>query len=186
MTAKNLILRTAFQNLDILPANLSLAGVEFDLARREEPEFVLKNALAPIKEEYDYILFDCPPSLGMLTVNAMVASDGVVIPLQCEFFALEGLAQLSATITRLKTRVCPRLALVGILVTMYNARLSLSADVMRELQKHYGDALFETKISRNVRLSEAPSFGVPAYYHDRRAKGAREYLEAARELLART
>lgn len=184
-TVNGVILHSAFQNLDILPANLSLAGVEFDLARRENPETALKEALLPLKNEYDYLILDCPPSLGMVTVNAMVASDGVVIPLQCEFFALEGLAQLNATISRLKARFHPRLSLTGILVTMYNARLSLSADVMRELQKHYGDALFETKISRNVRLSEAPSFGVPVYYHDKNARGAKEYLAAARELLSR-
>ena len=179
------LLHTAFQNLDLLPANVSLAGAEFDLIERDEPEATLRRILHPLKDEYDYIILDCPPSLGMLTVNAMVASDGVIIPMQCEYFALEGLSQLMMTVRRMKKRYQPRLALTGILVTMYNGRLTLSQQVMAELQKHYGEALFSTPISRNVRLSEAPSFGVPVYYHDKSAKGAKEYLRIAEELISR-
>ena len=182
--AEDALIKTAFKNLDLLPANIALAGAEFDLIERENAESQLRRALISVKDDYDFIILDCPPSLGMLTVNAMVASDGVIIPMQCEYFALEGLSQLMMTLRRMK-RYQPRLALTGILVTMYNKRLTLSAGVMGELQKHYGDALFETTISRNVRLSEAPSFGMPVYYHDRSAKGAKEYLAAAKELLTR-
>lgn len=179
------LLHTDFQNLDLLPANVSLAGAEFDLIEREEPEAALRRILHPLKDDYDYIILDCPPSLGMLTVNAMVASDGVIIPMQCEYFALEGLSQLMMTVRRMKKRYQPRLALTGILVTMYNGRLTLSQQVMAELKKHYGEVLFETTVSRNVRLSEAPSFGTPVYYHDKSAKGAKEYLRVAEELITR-
>lgn len=179
------LLHTDFQNLDLLPANVSLAGAEFDLIEREEPEAALRRILHPLKDDYDYIILDCPPSLGMLTVNAMAASDGVIIPMQCEYFALEGLSQLMMTVRRMKKRYQPRLALTGILVTMYNGRLTLSQQVMAELKKHYGEVLFETTVSRNVRLSEAPSFGTPVYYHDKSAKGAKEYLRVAEELITR-
>ena len=179
------LLHTDFQNLDLLPANVALAGAEFDLIEREEPEAALRRVLHPLKSEYDFIILDCPPSLGMLTINAMAASDGVIIPMQCEYFALEGLSQLMMTVRRMKKRYQPRLALTGILITMYNGRLTLSQQVMAELQKHYGEALFATPISRNVRLSEAPSFGRPVYYHDRSAKGAKEYLRVAEELISR-
>ncbi len=179
------LIHTEFKGLDLLPANVALAGAEFDLIERQEPEAQLRRALIGARDDYDFIILDCPPSLGMLTVNAMVASDGVIIPMQCEYFALEGLSQLMMTVRRMKKRYQPRLALTGILVTMYNGRLSLSTQVMAELEKHYGEALFKTPISRNVRLSEAPSFGVPAYYHDKNAKGAKEYLRVAEELLAR-
>ena len=171
--------------LDLLPANISLAGAEFDLIEREAPEAGLRRALIALKDDYDYIILDCPPSLGMLTVNAMAASDGVIIPMQCEFFALEGLSQLMMTVRRIKKRYQPRLALTGILVTMYNGRLTLSTQVMEELRKHYGEALLTMPISRNVRLSEAPSFGKPVYYHDKNAKGAKEYLRVAEEIISR-
>ena len=179
------LIHTEYKNLDLLPANISLAGAEFDLIEREEPEAALRRLLLPLKDDYDFIILDCPPSLGMLTVNAMAASDGVIIPMQCEFFALEGLSQLMMTVRRIKKRYQPRLALAGILVTMYNRRLTLSLQVMAELQKHYGESLLSTPISRNVRLSEAPSFGKPVYYHDKSAKGAKEYLQIAEELLSR-
>lgn len=180
------ILTTSFKNLHLLPANIHLAATEYDLLEGEGAENHLRNALLPLKDEFDYIVLDCPPSLGMLTVNAMVAADGVIIPLQCEFFALEGLSQLMLTISRIKKRHHPTLAVTGILVTMFNSRLTLSGQVMAELKKHYGDLVFETAISRNVRLSEAPGFGLPVYYHDKSAKGAKEYLQCAQELLLRT
>ena len=184
--AEQAVMSTAFANLWVLPANISLAGCEFDLYDAENSEFQIKTLLDPLRDQYDYIVIDCPPSLGMLTVNAMVASDGVIIPMQCEFFALEGLSQLMLTIQRMKKRYHPRLTVCGILVTMFNSRLTLSQQVMAELKKHYGDQVFDTTISRNVKLSEAPGFGMPAYYHDRSAKGAKEYLQVARELLLRT
>ena len=135
--------------------------------------------------KYEFIFIDCPPSLGMLTINAFTASDGVIVPMQCEFYALEGLSQLMITINRIKRLYNPDLTVSGILITMYNGRLLLSMQVMSELSKHYEDKLFETKISRNVKLTEAPGFGKPVYYHDKSSKGAKEYIEVAKELCAR-
>ena len=183
--AAEVVLPTEFENLWILPANISLAGSEFDLFEAEESEFQIKKALEPLKEAYDYIIIDCPPSLGMLTVNAMTAADGVVIPMQCEFYALEGLSQLMITVSRIKQHYNAALNITGILVTMYNSRLLLSVQVISELRKHYLDKLFEQCISRNVKLSEAPGFGVPVYYHDKKSKGAEEYLAVAKELTLR-
>ncbi len=183
--AADAILSTPFKNLDLLPANIALAATEYDLLEGDGAEGHLREVLLPLKADYDFIILDCPPSLGMLTVNAMVAADGVVIPMQCEFFALEGLSQLMMTINRMKKRYRPNLMVVGILVTMYNGRLLLSSQVMTELKKHYGERVFDTTISRNVKLSEAPGFGVPVYYHDKSAKGAKEYVRAAKELLER-
>ena len=145
----------------------------------------MKNALADIKNDFDYILIDCPPSLGQLTGNAFTASDGIIVPMQCEFYALEGLSQLMITINRIKKSYNPDLTVTGILITMYNGRLLLSMQVIAELQKHYEDKLFETRISRNVKLTEAPGFGKPVHYHDKNSKGAKEYLEVARELVTR-
>ena len=184
-SVENALIHTEFQGLDLLPANISLAGADFDLIEKENPEAGLRRLLVGLKDEYDFIILDCPPSLGMLTVNAMAASDGVIIPMQCEYFALEGLSQLMMTVRRIKKRYQPRLALTGILVTMYNGRLTLSTQVMAELEKHYGEALFKTTVSRNVRLCEAPSYGKPVWYYDKSAKGAKEYLRVAEELLAR-
>ena len=183
--ASEIVVETAYQNLSVIPTNTALAGAEFDLFDFEESEFCMKNALAEIKDDYDYILVDCPPSLGMLTVNSFAASDGVIVPMQCEFYALEGLSQLMITINRIKRLYNPDLSVSGILITMYNGRLLLSMQVISELQKHYEDKIFETKISRNVKLTEAPGFGRPAYYHDKSSKGAKEYLEVAKELVTR-
>ena len=179
------IVHTGFERLDLIPANTSLAGAEFDLLDGEGAQRHLAHALESIRERYDYIMIDCPPSLGMLTINAMVAANGVIIPMQCEFYALEGLSQLTATIARIKQRYNPRLTITGILITMLNKRLALSVQVIEELRKHYGDRLFGTTIARNVRIPEAPSFGMPVYYHDKRARGAKDYLELARELTTR-
>ena len=176
---------TKFKGLDLIPANVSLAATEFDLIEREGGEVALRRALSTVRDDYDCIILDCPPSLGMLTVNAMVASDGVIIPMQCEFFALEGLVQLMTTIKQLRRRYNPRLSIFGILATMFNERMELATDVLAELKKHYGDRVFETRITRNDRLSEAPGFGMPVFYHDDESTGAAEYLQAARELLDR-
>lgn len=183
--AEDAVIHTEFEGIDLIPANVSLAATEFDLIETDGGETALRRALSILRDDYDFIIFDCPPSLGMLTVNAMVACDGVIIPMQCEFFALEGLVQLMATIGRLKGRYNPRLAIIGILITMYNGRLALSADVLAELKKHYPDRVFAAKIGRNPRLSEAPGFGMPVYYHDKDSIGARDYMKAARELLRR-
>ena len=183
--AKNATIETKFRNLSVIPSTIALAGAEFDLFSLDESEYSLKNSLAEVRDEYDYIVIDCPPSLGMLTVNALAAADGVVIPMQCEFYALEGLSQLMITIGRIKQRYNRSLSVTGILITMYNGRLLLTSQVISELKKHYYEKLFSTAISRGVRLSEAPSFGMPVYYHDKSSKGAAEYLDVARELIER-
>lgn len=180
-----IIIETPYKNLDVIPTNTALAGAEFDLFDLDDSEFRIKKALEEVKDKYDYILIDCPPSLGMLTINAFAASDGVVVPMQCEFYALEGLSQLMITINRIKRMYNPDLAITGILITMYNSRLLLSMQVISELEKHYVDKIFRTKISRNVKLTEAPGFGKPAYYHDKSSKGSKEYLEVAKELATR-
>lgn len=185
ISAEAAVIKTEFENLDVIPANIALAGAEYNLYQEEGSEGVMKNALEPIKDKYDYIIIDCPPSLSMLTVNSMVASDGVIIPMQCEFYALEGLSQLTVTINRIKANYNNKLNITGILITMYNSRLLLSLQVINELNKHYSDKLFDTHISRGVRVSEAPGFGMPVYYHDKRSKGAKEYLAVAKELASR-
>ena len=180
--AEDAVVPTAYRKLSIIPANISLAGAEFDLLRGEGDEAHLKNALADIRWRFDYIIIDCPPSLGMLTINALTASDGLIIPMQCVYYALEGLSQLSTTVGHIKKRYNPRLNLTGILLTMHNPRLALSVQVRAELEKHYVDRVFTATIGRNVRLSEAPSFGRPILYHDKRAKGALDYMQFAKEL----
>ena len=183
--AQDAVLETEYKNLSIIPANIALAGAEYNLYQEDGAERIMKDALAKIKDEYDYIIIDCPPSLSMLTVNAMVASDGIIIPMQCEFYALEGLSQLTVTINRIKANYNNSLNITGILVTMYNSRLLLSLQVINELNKHYADKLFKTKISRGVKVSEAPGFGMPVYYHEKRCKGSDEYLAVAKELASR-
>jgi len=185
LSAKQIIQETPYQNLSAIPANTLLTSAEFELFDFDDSEFRMKKALEEVKDEFDYIFIDCPPSLGRLTVNALTASDGIIVPMQCEFYALEGLSQLMITVQLIKKHYNPDLNVSGILLTMHNARLLLSMQVVNELKKHYEDKLFETKISRNVKLSEAPSFGMPVYYHDKNAKGAKEYLEAAKEVAAR-
>ena len=188
MNAEEVIIETPFENLSVIPTDTSLSSfVDIDLYENdgESAEKRMESALAPIKDNYDYILIDCPPALGMLTINAFTASDSVIVPMQCEFYALEGLSQLMITVNRIKRIYNPDLTISGILITMYNGRLLLSMQVMAELEKHYSDKLFETKISRNVKLTEAPGFGKPVFYHDKSSKGAKEYLEVAKELSTR-
>ena len=176
---------TKWQGLSVLPSTISLAGAEIDLIEMEHRERSLKDALTAIEQDYDVIIIDCPPSLGLLTVNALTAAQGVVIPMQCEYFALEGLTQLMMSIKKVKQLYNPSLVITGILITMYNGRLNLSIQVMDELKKYYADKLFDTVVTRNVRLTEAPSFGTPAYHYDRNSKGSQAYLEVSRELLTR-
>ena len=183
--AKQAVVVTEFKNLSVIPSNISLAGAEFDLYQLENREYRLKKQLDAIKGDYDYIFIDCPPSLGMITVNALAAADAVIIPMQCEYYALEGLSQLMITIRKIKQLYNPELEICGILITMFNGRLILTMQVISELKKYYSDKLFKTPVSRNVELSEAPSFGTPVYYHDKSSKGATEYLEVAKELLTR-
>ncbi|MBR5143577.1 MAG: ParA family protein [Clostridia bacterium] len=179
------IIKTRFKNLSVVPANIDLAGAEIELQELDENLNFTKIALESIKEDYDYIFIDCPPSLGMLTVKALSVADGVVIPMQCEFYALEGLSQLMITISKIKTHYNNTLNVTGILITMYTNRLLLTQQVKSELKKHYAGKLFESPISRGVKLSEAPGFGKPVYYHDKHSKGANEYLAVAHELSTR-
>jgi chromosome partitioning protein len=187
IVAQEAVIQTEFQKLSLIPSNMSLAGTEFDLLQDDSPEpwAAMKNAFLSLKAEYDYIIIDCPPSLGMLTMNSLSASDGVVIPMQCEFYALEGLSQLMITISKIKAHYNNSLAVTGILLTMYTNRLLLTQQVKNELKKHYAGKLFETSITRGVKLSEAPGFGLPVYYHDKKSKGATEYLAVANELSTR-
>ena len=183
--AEKAVIATEFKNLSVIPSNISLAGAEFDLYQLDDREYRLKTQLEKIKDNFDYIFIDCPPSLGMITVNALAAADAVIIPMQCEYYALEGLSQLMLTIRKIKQLYNADLEICGILITMFNGRLILTMQVISELKKYYSDKLFKTPISRNVRLSEAPSFGTPVYYHDKSSKGAKEYLDVAKELISR-
>lgn len=179
------IIKTKFKNLWVVPANIDLAGAELELHELDESLNFTKLALDKIKEDFDYIFIDCPPSLGMLTVKALSVSDGVVIPMQCEFYSLEGMSQLLNTVKKIKTIYNPSLQLVGILLTMYNGRLTLTGQVVAELKKYYADKLFKVPISRTVRLSEAPGYGEPICYHDPYGKGSLEYAAVAKELMMR-
>ena len=182
---KSAVLVTKFKNLSVMPATIALSGAEVDFVDLERRERRAKEALDALREQYDYILIDCPPTLGMLTINALVASEGLVIPMQCEFFALEGLSQLMVTFKRIRQSLNPKLEISGILLTMYNGRLVLTSQVVAELKKYYADKLFKTPISRGVKLSEAPGFGTPICYHDPYCKGALEYNDIAKELMLR-
>ncbi len=184
-SAESVIIKTPYDNLSVIPAHTTLARAEYDLGEMEEAEYMMARKLEKVGDKFDYIIIDCPPSLGMLTVNAMTAADTVIIPMQCEFFSLEGLSQLMPTISRIKQHYNKKLTVSGILLTMCNKHLRHSMDVIGELRRHYADKLFETAISRNVKLSEAPSHGRPVYYHDKNSKGAQEYLNAAKEIVER-
>lgn len=181
----NAVIKTEFDNLYIIPANINLAGAEFELADSEAREARMKKALEPIKEDYDLIVIDCPPSLGLLTVNALVASDGIIVPMLCEYFSLEGLTQLLLTVKEVKRRYNPSLELFGILITMYNGRLNLSQEVAAELKRYYSGKLISTTIPRSVKISEAPGFGEPIQYYEKRGKGAEAYNAAADEIMKR-
>ena len=183
--AASAVIKTEFTNLWLMPASISLAGAEFELVDTESREARLKKALAPLKDEYDLIVIDCPPSLGLITVNALVASDGIVVPMLCEYFSLEGLTQLLMTVKEVKRRYNPQLELTGILITMYNGRLNLSQEVAAELKRYYSGKLLATIIPRSVKISEAPGFGQPIQYYDKHGKGNDAYNAAAAEIMKR-
>lgn len=186
LSAEEAIQKTEFKNLDLIPSTIDLAGAELEIADLEARERILKRALTAISDKYDYIFIDCPPTLGLLTVNALIASEGLIIPVQCEFYALEGLVQLTNTIENIKAYHNPGLKTVGILITMFNSRLNITQSIMNELRSYYGNLLFKTNIVRNVRLAEAPSYGTPILYLDRFSKGAQSYMAVAKEVIART
>lgn len=181
--AKSAIVKTEFKNLDLLPSNIDLAAAELELAAKENREDTLKSALAPIRSEYDYIIIDCPPSLGLITTNALNASDTILIPIQCEYYALEGLSQLMNTVRRVKRQYNERLDIEGVLLTMFDGRLNLTQQVVEEVKKYFPRKVFKTVIPRTVRLSEAPGFGQPVLYYDKSSRGAEAYGELADEVL---
>ncbi len=170
---------------DVIGSNVNLAGAEIDLIAMENREFRLKNALLEVADEYDYIIIDCPPSLGILTINCLCAANAIVVPLQCEYYALEGLSQLISTIKAVQKRFNPEIELDGILLTMFDGRTNLSMQVVEEVKKHFGNKVYKTIIPRNVRLSEAPSHGMPIGEYDELSKGAIAYKELAEELIIR-
>lgn len=181
--AKDVIRTTSFKNLDIMPSDMNLAGAELELVDMKGRESRIRNALAPVKDNYDFILIDCPPSLGLLTVNILCAVDSVIVPIQCEYYALEGLSQLMNTIRQVKKLYNPFVELEGVLLTMYDGRLNLTQQVVNEIKKFFPQKVYATVIPRNVRLSEAPSFGKPVLYYDRSSKGSVAYDELSKEFL---
>jgi chromosome partitioning protein len=174
-----------FAHLDVAPTTPDLAGAEIELIDRENRELAMHDAIAPIRDRYDYILIDCPPSLGLLTINMLAAADSVLIPVQCEYYALEGLSQLLNTVHRIQQSVNAKLAIDGVLLTMYDARLNLSRQVVADAREYFGPKVFQTIIPRNVRLAEAPSFGKPIVLYDIASVGAQAYLSVAREIVQR-
>ena len=181
---KNVIQTSAESFFDVVPATQSLAGAEVELVNIEEREYILKKQLSTLRN-YDYILIDCPPALSLLTVNALVASDSVLIPMQCEYYALEGLSDLVNTIKRVKKHLNPQIEIEGLLRTLFDRRNTLGKQVSDQLSAHFGDKVYSTIIPRNVRLAEAPSHGKPALFYDKSSKGARAYLDLADEILKR-
>ena len=179
------IVKTEFKNVDVVPSSMNLAAAEIDLIQLDNREARLKMALATVREKYDYILIDCPPSLGLITIDALVASDTVLVPIQCEYFALEGLSQLMATVRQVKRLYNATLEIEGIVLTMYDGRLNLTQQVVGEIKKFFQNKLYKTAIPRAVRLSEAPSYGMPIQYYDKRSKGTIAYNDLAKEFLKR-
>lgn len=183
--AKSCILDTEIDYLYILPSHIDLVGAEIEMVNIEHREGKMRQALEPIKDDYDFVIIDCSPSLGLITINALTASDSVVVPVQCEYFALEGLGKLLNTIKIIQSRLNTKLEIEGILLTMYDTRLRLSNQVVEEVKTHFKNLVFDTLIPRNIKLSESPSFGVPAIAHDADSKGAISYLNLAKEILAK-
>jgi len=182
-SAEEVIVRTSFAGVDVIPSSIQLAGAEVELVQMEERVNRMKLALAPVRDRYDYILIDCPPSLGLITLNAFAAVESVLIPIQCEYYALEGLSQLMATIRQVKKLYNPDIAVEGVLLTMFDGRLNLTLQVVNEVKRYFPDRVYKTTIPRNVRLSEAPSYGQPVIYYDKASKGARAYTDFTKEFL---
>ena len=180
---ENAIVKTEYKNVDVVPSSMDLAAAEVDLIEIEHREAQLKMTLAASRDSYDYIFIDCPPSLGLITINALNACDTVLVPIQCEYFALEGLSQLMATVRQVKRLYNPTLEIEGIVLTMYDGRLNLTGQVVTEIKKYFADKLYKSVIPRAVRLSEAPSYGMPIQYYDKRSKGAAAYDDLTKEFL---
>lgn len=179
------IVKTEMPFLSLLPSHINLVGAEVELVDVENRERIIQQTVAKLMNDYDYIFIDCPPSLGLLTLNGLVAADSVLIPVQCEYFALEGLGQLLNTITIVQGNLNPKLEIEGVLMTMFDGRLRLSNQIVEEVKKHFGSKVYSTVITRNVRLSEAPSYGKPVLLYEAVSSGARNYMELAREFLSR-
>ncbi|MDR2553528.1 MAG: AAA family ATPase [Treponema sp.] len=179
------IRKTVVQNLWVIPSSIDLSGAAVELVEHEKRDLFLKNALAPVKDRYDYVMIDCPPSLGVLTLNGLAAADSVLIPMQCEYFAMEGLSLLLQTIRRIQKNLNPKLQIGGIFFTMYDQRTRLAQDVVREVSAYFREKVFETIIPRNVRISEAPSHGLPISHYDPASSGSRAYQSLAEEVIAR-
>lgn len=177
------IVKTQFEHVDVIPSSIDLAAAEIELVEIPERTMRLRKALATVKQDYDFIFIDCPPSLGLITLNALSASDSVLVPIQCEYYALEGLSQLMATIRQVKRLYNPSIEMEGVLLTMFDGRLNLTIQVVEEVKKYFPNKVYRTTIPRNVRLSEAPSFGMPCIYFDRSSKGSKAYTELAEEFL---
>ena len=185
LKASETAVETPYKNLCLIPSSMDLVGAELELVDEQHRELRLRDALKEVREEYDVIIIDCPPSLGLLTINALAAADGVIVPMLCEYYSLEGLSQLINTFKQIKRLYNPSLELIGILINMYDGRLNLTVQVLNELKKHFSDKLFRIPIPRNVKLSEAPSYGMPITEYDRSSKGAVAYTLVAEELLGR-
>ena len=183
--AKDIVIKTEFKNLSVLPANMNLAGAELELAEEENRFKALKKALAPLVMEYDYIIIDCPPALGLLNTNALTAADSVLIPVQCEYYALEGLTQLLNTILLTQSVFNRNLTIEGVLLTMLDSRTNLGVEVTQEVRKYFKDKVYKTVIPRNVKLSEAPSAGLSIFDYDSRSEGAKSYARLAKEVVSR-
>ena len=181
--AADICIKTAFENLDLLPSHMNLAGAELEIAEMDNRMTRIKTALAPVKADYDFLFLDCPPSLGLVTLNALCAVDTVLVPIQCEYYALEGLSQLMNTIRLVKRKYNPYIDMEGVLLTMFDGRLNLTQQVVAEVKRFFPQKVYGTVIPRNVRLSEAPSFGQPVMYYDRTSKGAKAYMDLAQEFL---
>ncbi|MBQ7294570.1 MAG: ParA family protein [Clostridia bacterium] len=181
--AEDILINTPFKCLDLLPSDMNLAGAELELVDMKNRDSRIKNALAPLKEKYEFIVIDCPPSLGLLTVNVLCAADSVIVPIQCEYYALEGLSQLMNTIRQVKRLYNPLIDLEGVLLTMYDGRLNLTQQVVNEVKRFFPQKVYATVIPRNVRLSEAPSFGQPVLYYDKSSKGSIAYVDFTKEFL---
>lgn len=179
------IVKNELKYLDILPSHIDLVGAEVEMVNIERREEKMRDALNTVRKDYDYIIIDCSPSLGLITINALTAADSIIIPVQCEYFALEGLGKLLNTIKIIQTRLNPKLEIEGILLTLYDSRTSLGNQVVEEVRTHFSKMTFNTIIPRNVKLSEAPSFGLPVIVHDAESKGAISYLNLAHEILAK-
>ncbi len=183
LNVREAILKTEFENVDIIASTTDLAGCEIEISQKENREYVLKNALSEVEKEYDFIFIDCPPSLGMLTINSLCASNSVLIPIQCEYYALEGVSQLMNTINLVKSRLNPKLEIQGVVLSMFDGRARLSIEVVDEVKKYFKGSVYKTIIPRNIRLAEAPGHGMPVIYYDSKCKGSLAYIELAEEFI---